>query len=65
MNFENMFLAPVNFSVYGPQGWENPQIKKVLAPALGPLSRVALWGPCALVTEVHEDPRNFSLGFNL
>lgn len=42
-----------------------PPNKEVLAPALGPLSRVALWGPCTLVTEVHEDPRNFSLGFNL
>lgn len=31
MNFENRFLVPMNFSVYGPQGQENPQIKKVLA----------------------------------
>lgn len=25
MNFENMFLVPVNFSVYGPQGWKIPK----------------------------------------
>ena len=65
MNFENTFSVPMNFSVYGPQGQENLQTKEVLAPGSGPLSKVALWGPCNLLTEIHEDPRNFSLGFNL
>ena len=64
MNFESVFLVPVNFRVYGPQGQENPQLGKVLPLVHAHLLGWFFWA-LGLFTEVHKDPRNILLGFIL